>query len=453
MATLVAAAPAQLQLRPFQLPPMEVGTTSTGLKVIAMRRGPLPLVAMRLVVRAGSAADPPGKLGLADFTARLLRRGTSQRSADQIDEAVEQVGGSLAAGAHQDYLGLSLSAPSEHLEALLAVLGELVREPSFPQEEVEAQRRRVLAEIANELDDPEALADRAFSWAMWGEHAYGHEINGRKADVQSFTREDAVRFHRQLVGPKISTLVVVGELDPGAILAQAERAFAGWAGGPEARPAIPPARGAAMPGQVLIVDKPEQTQTQVYLGAPGVARGHPEHFPISAFNAVLGFGFTSRLVQEIRVKRGLSYGASSQFEALAAGGTFGIHSFTRTETTRKLIEVALAQVARMRKKGPSLAELRSAQRLVTGLFPARLETNEALAGSLAELEAYGLPLDWLERFRDRFAAVTVKEAQEAAARHLFEDDPTLVLVGNAAALQPQVEGLGKVRVIRPAELE
>ncbi|MBI3182918.1 MAG: insulinase family protein [Myxococcales bacterium] len=405
------------------------------------------------MVRAGSAADPPGKHGLADLTARLLRRGTAKLTADQIDEAVEYVGGSLFAGAQKDYLSISISAPSEHLGAMMEVLGQLVREPSFPAAEFASARGRVLAEIANELDDPGALADRALELAMYKDHPYGHEVNGRAAHLRALAREDVIDFHRERIGPAVSTLVVVGAAEPAEVATAAERAFAGWDFGPPSPPPTPKPDAIGAPGQILIVDKPEQTQAQVRIGAPGVPKGHPDYFPIAAFNAVLGLGFTSRLVTEIRVKRGLSYGAGSEVDTLAAAGTFSISSFTKTEASRQLIDVALGEVAKMRKKGPTAKELRAAQRFVTGLFPARLETNEALAAAIAELEIYGLPDDWLQRYRERFAAVAPKQAAEAAARYLFEGTPTIVVVGNAAEVSVQLEDLGSTKVMALAELE
>ncbi len=437
----------------MKLPARQRFTTSTGLEVIAARRGPLPLVSLRLVIRAGGAFDPPGRFGLADFTARLLRRGTKTRTAKEIDEAVEFVGGSLATAAYEDYLTVSVSAPSDYLAEMLEVMAQLVREPSFPKAEVASAKTRVLAQIANELDDPSSLAERAFVSAFWGAHPYGHELVGRARDVRRFTRADLVAFHRERVGPRVSTLVVVGDVEPRTVFAATERAFRGWKGGPATAPVVLPFGRPASEGQVVVVDKPEQTQTQVRIGARGVRRGHPDYFPIVAFNTALGGSFTSRLVREVRVKRGLSYGIGSHFDALASGGAYSVSTFTKTENTRKILDVALAELAKMRASGPTAAELATAKSYVNGLYPARVETNEGLSHALAELSVYQLAPDFIETFRERLGAVTRAEAAAAAAVRLEIDRPLIVLVGNAAQVKPLAKGLGTLTVKTVADLE
>lgn len=441
------------KLRPLHLPPHERRTLANGLRLHLIPRGPLPLVAVRLVVRAGSAFDPKGRLGVADFAARLLRRGAAGRKADELSETVDFVGASLGGFAGEETVVVSLSTPAKHLEAMLEVLGQMVVSPDFPDNELELARRRTLAQIANELDDPGALADRAQLRALWGDHPYGHETVGLKTHLEALTRGDLLAFHKDRLGPRITQLFVAGDVDGDAVARAVERALGGWRGGPEAPPELPSWAGPAQAGEVVIVDKPEQTQVQLRVGARGVRRGHPDHFPLVVMNTVLGGGFTSRLVTQIRVKRGLSYGAGSSFDMLSAGGTFNLSSFTRTESVNELIDVALAEVAKMRAKGPDAREVATAQRYVCGLYPARLETNEAVAGAIADVEHFGLPADWIAGYRERLSAVTVKEAAAAARAHLFEDgERVMVLVGNAAALQPKVARYGKVSVIRPADL-
>jgi zinc protease len=440
-------------LRPLKLPPHEQHVLANGLTTHLVSRGPLPLVAVRLVIRGGSAFDPKGKQGLADFTARLLRRGAGGRSADDLSEAIDFVAAAMGGYANEENVVLSLSVPSKHLESMLELMSLVLLRPDFPQAELDLARRRTLAQLKNELDDPGALAERALMGAVWGTHPYGHETVGTRADLESLTRDDLVRFHREQLGPRVSNLFLVGDVEPRRTLKLVERFFGGWSGGPSAPPSLPEWSGPARAGEVLIVNKPEQTQVQVRIAAKGVKRGHPMHFPIAVMNGVLGGGFTSRLVTEIRVKRGLSYGAGSSYDMLSAAGTFSVSSFTRTETVNTLIDVALAEVARMRKHGPLAREVETVQRYISGLYPGRLETNEAIAGAIADVQHYGLPSDWISRFRERVVAVTLKEAAQAAREHLFDEQKTIVLVGNAEALARKVKVYGKVSVIEPAALE
>lgn len=435
-----------------KMPPFEVHTTKSGLTVHAARRGPLPLVAVRLILRSGSTVDPVGKEGLADFTVRLMRRGTERLTADAINEAVEFVGASLGMGSAEDSISFGTTTPSEHFEPMLSVLGQVVREPSFLAAEFETAKSRTLAQHANDLDDPGTVAERAFLRALWGDHPYGHEVSGGERSVQGFTREDVVRFHKEQLGPRIAMLIVVGDVDPKVVFRAAERAFAGWTGGPEQAPPPKPRTVAAASGQVIIVDKPEQTQTQVRLGGMGFAKGTQELFPARVMNMALGEGFTSRLVNEIRVNRGLSYGVGSHFETLRAGGTFSISTFTKTSSTKEILEVALAETAKVRKRGITATELLRAKTYLAGLFPLRLETNEALAGARAELLLYGLGEDWIERYRERVHAVTLAQAREVAGKYLFAQPPAIVVVGNAKQIRKQVSRLGEVKVWSLAEV-
>ncbi|QRK06530.1 insulinase family protein [Archangium violaceum] len=434
------------------LPTLHESTTSSGLKVLAAERGPLPLVAARLVIRAGSATDPADKHGLADFTARLLRRGTERMSADEIDETIEFVGASFSVGSSEDVLSLFVTTPAEHFPAMLSMLGQLVREPSFPEREVELARERALAGFSNDLDDPAVIADRAFTRALWGKHPYGHDIGGSTAHVKTFTRDDLVRFHRERVGPRVSLLTVVGAVSPQQVADEAEKAFAGWEGGPEA-PVRLPSADKVTTGRILLVDKPDQTQTQVRIGGPGFRVGHPDYFPSTTMNNALGGGFTSRLVNEVRVERGLTYGIHSYFDMMNAGGVFGISTFTQTDRTREMLDVTLGEVAKVRQEGITAAELKKAQRYLAGLYPLRTETNESVASVISDIRVHGLGDDWVEKFRDRLMAVKQKQTVEVAAKYLFAQPPLIVLLGRASEVKKQLKGLGTVKVVPASDYE
>jgi len=428
-----------LQLHRFETP--------GGLPVTVAQRGRIPLVAVRLVLSSGAAADPGGKEGLADFTMRLLRRGTTHRDAHALDEAIEFVGASLGLFAGEDQVALALTTPAESLASMLGVMAELVRAPSFPEDEVRTERERSLGQFANDVDDPSLLADRALLRTAWAGHPYGHDVTGTRASVGGFGRGDAAGFHAAHFGPRPARLFVVGAVDPAGVAAQVEEAFGAWAGGPERGFEVLPPVGIGRAGRVVVVDRPEQTQSQVRIAGPAYRRGAPVQFAAQVVNVTLGAGFTSRLVREVRVKRGLSYGVGSAFDTLRAGGLFSVSSFTKVETTGKLLSVMRQEVDRMRKGGPTRSELEKAQRYLAGLFPLRTETNESLAAVLADMALYGLGDDWLDRYRDRVRAVTRAEAAEAAARYCFPDPPLTVVVGPAERLRSQLEKFGPVDVL------
>jgi len=444
---------AVVTLRPLEAPRRETFTLSNGVTVHVVKRGALPLVSLRLLIQEGGAHDPISVPGLTDFTVRLLRRGAAGQSADQIADAVDFVGASLGAWASEDTVGVALQTPSRHLDSQLELLAAVATQPDFPDAEVELARRRTLAQLSNELDDPGSLAERALQRAVWGEHPYGLDLTGTQRSLETLGRPALVERHRALFTPARASLYVVGDVEPAKVVARLEAALGSWKRPTSELTPLPRFSRATRAGQVTIVDKPEQSQVQVRLGASGIQRGHEDQIPLGVANTALGGGFTSRLMREIRVKRGLSYGAGCHFETLRAAGAFAFSSFTKTESTRELVDIARAQIAGMKAKGPTPAELATVQRYLAGLYPTRLETNDAISGAIADVDTYRLPADWIEKYRDRVMAVTRERAAAVAARHLPEPDAlTLVLVGNAKAIAPQVKDLGPVQVVSPKDL-
>ncbi len=433
-------------LRDFELPPLREFETAGGLRVIVARRRGIPLATARLSTWAGSATDPPRKRGLADFTATLLRRGTRRMRAEQVDDAIEFWGGNFGTAASEDFTALQVSGPAEHFPKLLDVFGQIVLEPSFPQREVVAARKRWIAQIVNDLDDPAQVASRAVVRALWGDHPYGHPVEGSIRDVGTFTRADAIGFHRKRFGPKASVLVIVGDIAEQAVRAAVEGTFGRWRGEAEGPPALEKRESPALPGEALLVHKPEQTQTQVRLAALAFPKGDPDSFPAEVLETVLGGVFTSRLMQAIRVERGLSYGANSSFDSYLAGGSLIVSTFTKTETTREIIEVALGEIAKLREKGPTRGEMSAAQTYLAGLFPLRLETNEALAGAIGELKLYGLPEEWVTGYRRKITELIPEQIVQVARKYLAPDRFTFALVGDAPAVARQLRGLIRTRV-------
>lgn len=432
----------------WSLPPLHESRTSKGMRVIVLPRGTLPLVSVRIVIEAGSANDPRGLEGLADFTIRLMRRGAAGMSARELDDAIEFTGSSLSVGASEELMILHLTCPEAHLKAMLEVMGKVLAKPDFPEDELERLRSRTLAQLVNEQDDPAALAERAQTGAYWGRHPYGHDTSGTRKSVKRITRKDVVAYHRDEVGPRIALVAVVGAVEPETTVRMVEKAFADFTGGPGSRaPLAPPTSTPS--GQVLIVDKPEQTQAQVRLTGPGFPFGDPAHFPSVVMNVALGGGFTSRLINEIRVNRGLTYGISSGFAPMRAAGMFLVSTFTKTQTAQEIIKRTMDELTKLRRGGLSTEELVHAQTYLAGLYPLRNETNDALAATLSELVIQGQGPDWIEQYRARVRGVTLPEANDAARRWLYPEPPLVVVVGRASELEGPLSAFGEVTV-KPA---
>lgn len=441
--TLQFAAPAGAGVAPVRLPESTQHVLDNGLRVVVAPRRELPLATVHLVLEVGAADDPRGKAGLASFTAELLRRGTRDRSADELDGTIELVGGRLDADAGADATFAVASVPSENLEVALDVVADVAVRPSFPRNEFDSLRERTLAELARNLDDPSAVADRSILRDLLPEdHPYRLPVGGIRRTVRGFRREDVVRFHGKRYAPARALLLVVGDVEPEETTELVARYFGDWA-----TPAPPPAMVPPAPPldrtRILAVHKEGATQAQIRFAAFGVpSRTHPDFFAATVANGAFGGGFTSRLVQEIRVNRGLSYGARTRFSQLRGGGYFAFSSFTKNESIGELLRVAVGEAERARREGLSAEELARARSYLAGLYPLRLETNEQIAGAMAELHLFDLPDDWVSQYRSRLAAVTDEEANGAARRWFFADPFSLVIVGDEPSIRRGVEEAG-----------
>jgi len=433
----------------FQLPPHTRATLKNGLTVFVMPSQRLPLVDFRLVVRAGAVNDPAGKEGLAGLTADLLTQGAGTRTAKQVAEDIAFVGGSLSANASTEQIVVICEVLEKDFGTGLELVRDVIVSPTFADEEFGRKKDETLGAIASEKNDPGSVANAALGPFLLGESPLAHPTIGWEKSVAKLTREDVVAFHGRHVRPDRAMLAVVGDVEPKAVLAALERAFAAWKPSgekhQEAYSAVPQARGR----QVLIVNKPEVTQTQIRLACMGVPRNHPDYYPIRVANTILGSGFTSRLVNEIRVNQGLTYSISSRFGMFRNAGTFSINTFTKNETIRKTIDATLAEVKKLLDQGPTDDELAKARRYLTGLFPLGLQAPDALAAQLLDIEFYGLEPTYVGTFADRINAVTMDDCRRALKSYFCVDDLRILVVSNPATARKELEGLGPIEVKDP----
>ncbi|WP_242393401.1 M16 family metallopeptidase [Anaeromyxobacter oryzisoli] len=430
---------------PITLPPIHRETLPNGLRVIVAERKGVPLVAARLVIRGGASFDPAGRCGLAHLVALAARRGTRRRTGPEIDLAVESLGADLAAGVDEDATYVGLTAPVEALPRCLDILSDVTAGPTFPAREVERIRRREVASLAHDLDEPGVVADRAMLAAAFGDHPYGHAPEGSVKDLGAARRADVLAFHRRHYRPADAFVVVVGAVRAEEVLAQVRRRLGGWRGPAAPAPVIaPPAPPRAA---VVVVDKPDVTQTQVRIVSEGFARSSRDYFPGLVASAILGGGFTSRLMEAIRVERGLSYGVRSRFATSGAGGLFFVSTFTKVETTAEIVQVALDETARFCGDGPTAEELERTQSYLSGLYPLSLETHDQLAEKLSDLALFGLSEDEVTGFRERIRAVTTEACRVVARRYLPRERSAIVAVGPAKAIARSLEKFGPVKVV------
>jgi len=444
--TLALALATPARATNLTLPPVTRATLKNGLTVIVMPTARLPLVDFLLEVKAGSVSDPAGKEGLAGLTADLLTQGAGERDARQIAEDIAFVGGTLEADCSEERIRISCEVLKKDFDVGLGLVRDVSTRPLFAADEFARKKDEALGAIASAKDDPEAIADRELLPFLMGNHPLGHPVLGWEKSMGSIVRDDVVDFHRRTFAPDNAVLAVVGDVDPKAVVASLEAAFKDWKsqGGQRSQPYPPLA--AAGKREVLLLARPEATQSQIRLACPGVARNHPDYFPILVANTILGSGFTSRLTNEIRVQQGLTYNIGSRFRMQRNGGEYVITTFTRNETLRKTIDEVIKVVKRLQEEGPTPEEVEKAHRYLAGQFPLGLQSPDDLADQLLNVEFYGLAPDYLQTFADKVNAVTIEDCRRALKSYFCTDDLKILVVTPPDSGKGALAGLGPLTV-------
>lgn len=418
-----------------------------GLGVIIVPTSRLPLVDFRLVARAGSVNDPAGREGAAELTAQLLTQGAGKRTAKQLADDIEFVGGSLSAEAGAEQLVVSCEVLKKDLGVGLELFRDVIVSPTFSAEEFARKKDEALGQIASDKSEPSVIAENAMTRWFWGESALGHPAIGWESSLNAVTREDVVRFHHDFLTPERSVLVVVGDVDARAFLASLQAAFAGWKKS-GAAPATDP-YGPAPPihgRTVRIVNKPEATQAQIRMLCPSVPRNHPDWYAIQVANTICGAGFTSRLVNAIRVEKGLTYSIGSGFRQYRAAGAFSISTFTRNDQLRACVDAVLAEVKKLVDEGPTAAELEKSRNYLKGQFPLGLQSPDELAGEIANVEYFGLPADFIVGYPARIDAIGMDDVKRVLKQYFCTGDLKILVVTNGELAKKALDGVGTLEL-------
>jgi zinc protease len=390
-----------------------------------------------LIGRAGSAEDLPERAGTAGLTASVITEGTTTRSAEQIDRAVEALGASLGSGAGWDGSNLGLTVQTANLDAALGIVADVAEHPALSAEELERQRAIALDAYTVSLSDPGDVARMAGARALYGAAAYGHPAGGTAASLRAITRADIQAAYNAGWAPGTATLILTGDITPARALALAQRHFGAWRGA--LRPPIDNARptpDAPARGHVIVIDMPGAGQAAVAVVRDGIARRDPRFYRALVANAVLGGGYSARLNQEIRIRRGLSYGSGSRLDARREAGPFSAVTQTRNDAAAQVLALTLAEMRRLGAEPVSAAELTARRASLTGDFGRDAETTDGMAGLIAAYVMRGISPDEVGRYLPSVLAVTPAQAQEAARDLLSPDGATVVIVGEAARFLP-----------------
>ncbi|MFP5262535.1 MAG: M16 family metallopeptidase [Blastocatellia bacterium] len=427
-------APAGAQGGSLKLPPYRKVTLKNGMTVLLMEQHEVPIINFNLIVRAGSAADPAGKEGLASVTAELLRKGTKTRTADQIAAELDFIGGRLDASATSDYtIGLAEFVKKD-IGKGLDLLADVALNPTFPQDEVVKLTRQRVDGVKADKDQAENVIGAYFNAYLYGNHPYGRPTGGDEKSLAAITRDDVARFYKTYYAPSAAILAAVGDFNS----AEMERAladkFGAWNAAPA--PAVNLPEAAPVEGKkLLLVDKPDATLTYYQIGNVGIARTNADRVYIQVINTLFGGRFTSMLNTELRIKTGLTYGARSSFSQRKARGPFAISTFTQNAKTGEAIDRTLDILKRLHEKGVTEEELKSAKSYLKGQFPPTIETSDQLAALIAQLEFYGLNESDINNYYAKIDSMTMADARRVIEQYFPLDNLVFVLIGKADEIQ------------------
>jgi predicted Zn-dependent peptidase len=422
-----------------QLPRHRKVALTNGLTLLLMEQHEVPLVSVQIVVRAGGVADPAGKEGLALLTAELLRRGTQRRTADQIASELDFIGGTIEIGGDPDRVFLVSEFMKKDTAAALDLLSDLLRHPNFPGAEVEKLIKQRVDGIKQDKEEARAVLPHYFAAALFGSHPYARPPEGDERSLASIQRDDVAAFYERLYGPETTILAVAGDF----VSAEMEHTLAekldGWKPRGRTGTSQPPTPNPIKGRKLLLVNKPDSTQTYFAIGNVGIARNNPDRTGVELVNLLFGGRFTSMLNEALRVNSGLTYGARSRFEAHQIAGPFLISSFTANPTTVKAIDMALDVLQTLHRDGVSEEQLRSAKDYLKGQFPPRIETTDQLAALLADLEFYGLDEREVNELFQRIDAFTTADARRVIDRYFPRENLVFALIGKSAEIEAAVK--------------
>ena len=419
--------------RPLSIDAPSEMKLANGLRVIVARREGIPLVSAELVALAGAEIDPPRLSGLASLSAALMTQGTKRHSAPEIAAAAEALGGSLDSGAGWNQSLVSMTVTTPKLDAALALVAEVAREPVFAPDEIERVRTQTLDSLKVAYASPGTLAGLVAGRLAYGPGPYGHPASGTPESLPRITRDDLLAVHRRTFRPDNAVLILAGDIGADAGLALARRHFGSWAAPAEPTPAPPVAAPGGSGPTVAVVDMAKSGQAGVVLALPLPERSGSERSVGAVLNTVLGSGSSSRLNQEVRIKRGLSYGVSSTLDARREAALFRVAVQTKNESAAEVVGLVQAEIDRLMTEPVAADELAARKLTLIGGFSRSVETTAGLATAIRALVVANRPPGELKARIGQLEAVSAADIQRYAAAHLGAANRRLAVAGEASA--------------------
>lgn len=455
LAAIVAAASSAAAQGPKPPPPLPMGpvafpafaerTLSNGAQVIVVENHEQPVVAVNIFMKgAGQTADPNAKPGVANLTATLLDAGTATRTSKQIAETIEGVGANIFTNASLDWATIGATMLKTDVDVVLGVIADMLLNATYPEDEVETARKRALTDLQVALSRPATLAQRQFEAQVFGPHPYGRQTT--TAALRSITREDLTSFHKTYYKPGNALIVVAGDVNPAEITAKLQQHLGAWTGTGPARPKFA-AAPALTAREIVLVNKPGSVQAAFRIGHTIVPATHPDWPAIVVAGYILGGGSKGWLFDNLREKKGYTYGAYANAAQRLDPGSFQMFGDVRNEVADSAFEMFVALAEKLEKEPVPAADLDLAKAWLTGNFPLTIETPTQIASQIAQARLLGQPKDHVQTWRQRIAAVTAADVQRVARTHFHPDKAVVVVSGDASVLKPKLERVGKVTVV------
>jgi predicted Zn-dependent peptidase len=445
-AVLKGKAPVNKEVLKVKLPKPYETRLSNGLQVLVLEDHRLPIFNMQMVILSGGLADPAEQLGVAQYTAALLREGTKTRNSRQIAEEVDQLGATLSAAAGLTSLTSAVSASGliDNFDQIMGLFADVILNPSFPADEFDKYRTRQIAQLRLQRSQPSFLASEMFSKVIYGSHP-ASRIALTAEEHQRITPEKLRQFHATYYRPNNAIFAIVGDVKPAEIVAKLEKVFGSWQRGEVPQASIPKVNETG-PSKIYLIDRPGSVQTNLVLGNLSIERTDPDYFALQVMNQVLGGGASARLFLNLREDKGYTYGAYSRVSSAKYRGTFQANTEVRTEVTKGSMDELLYELKRIREEKVPPDEFDRAKRTIVGSFALQLESPQSVLQNVITQKLYGLPDDYWDTYPQKVSAVTQEDVQRVARKYLDLDRLQVVAVGDAKQIAEVLKKYGPLEI-------
>jgi zinc protease len=414
-----------------------------GSLLIVESNSSIPLVHLVIAARSGSAADPRHREGMMDLAAELARRGAGNRSREELDAALDALGASVEVQTDLDVVRFEGEVLVRNLDALLAILADVIIRPRFAAAELARTRRELLARIDESRTDDHALCARFFARNLYNDHPYGHPADGTRAGLEAATAAElAAHFKRHFVGANL-IFAAAGDVQPEDLRARLDRAFAGLPPGPA--PAVSPLvlRDPPAPKgwRIQLVDKPDRQQTQLMFGHPALRASDPDLIPLSIGLAAFGgHGMNATLMNEVRTKRGFAYGAYLNLGKQRGPGAATGWVFTGNDKAVATLKLVLRLYVTFMQKGLTDERVAFFKQFVAGSYAAEMDAPAHRLDARVEAEVVGLPADFVDSYPEKVRATTPAQVNGAVSKHVHARDLAITMVSTASVMKPLLTG-------------